>query len=91
MVYRYEPSRAARVAFEIIGDYQGYVQTDGYDGYARPCAQPGIVHVGCWAHVRHAFKAADALGKVSSRLGAASAGVHRQAVPRRVGTVEAPR
>ena len=72
VVYRYEPSRAARVAFQIIGDYQGYVQTDGYDGYTRPCAQPGIVHVGCWAHVRRAFKeAADALGKVSSRAGAA--------------------
>ncbi len=72
VVYRYEPSRAARVAFQIIGDYQGYVQTDRYDGYARPCAQPGIVHVGCWAHVRRAFKeAADALGKVSSRAAAA--------------------
>ena len=72
VVYRYEPSRAARVAAQIIGDYQGYVQTDGYDGYARPCAQPGIVHVGCWAHVRRAFKeAADALGKVSSRAGSA--------------------
>ena len=34
--------------------------------------QSGIVHVGCWAHVRRAFKeAADALGKVSSRAGAA--------------------
>ncbi len=72
VVYRYEPSRAARVALQIIGDYQGYVQTDGYDGYTRPCAQPGVVHVGCWAHVRRAFKeAADALGKVSSRAGAA--------------------
>ena len=60
------------MAAEIIGDYQGYVQTDGYDGYERPCAQSGIVHVGCWAHVRRAFKeAADALGKVSSRAGAA--------------------
>ena len=30
------------------------------------------MHVGCWAHVRRAFKeAADALGKVSSRAGAA--------------------
>ena len=28
VVYRYEPSRAARVAAQIIGDYQGYVQTD---------------------------------------------------------------
>ena len=72
VVYRYEPSRSARVAVEIIGDYQGYVQTDGYEGYARPCAQPGIRHVGCWAHVRRPFKeAAEALGKVSSRAGSA--------------------
>ena len=72
LVYRYEPSRAARVAAEIIGDYQGYVQTDGYQGYVRPCAQPGIQHVGCWAHVRRPFKeAAEALGKVSSRAGSA--------------------
>ena len=76
LVYRYEPSRGAWVAEDIIGDYQGYVQTDGYEAYARPCSRPGIVHVGCWAHVRRAFKdAADALGKVSSRAGTA-----RQAV-----------
>ena len=57
---------------DIIGDYQGYVQTDGYEGYERPCSRPGIVHVGCWAHVRRPFKeAADALGKVSSRVGTA--------------------
>lgn len=72
VIYRYEPSRAARVAADIIGDYQGYVQTDGYEGYLRPCSQPGIRHVGCWAHVRRAFKeAAEALSKVSSRSGAA--------------------
>lgn len=72
LVYRYEPSRAARVAAEIIGDFQGYVQTDGYEGYERACRQPGIRHVGCWAHVRRGFKdASDALGKVSSRPGGA--------------------
>ena len=72
LVYRYEPSRAARVAAEIIGDFQGYVQTDGYEGYERPCRPPGIRHVGCWAHVRRGFKdASEALGKVSSRSGAA--------------------
>ena len=60
------------MAADIIGDYQGYVQTDGYEGYLRPCSQPGIRHVGCWAHVRRAFKeAAEALSKVSSRNGAA--------------------
>ena len=64
------------MAADAIGEYQGYVQTDGYGGYERPCSRPGIVHVGCWAHVRRAFKeAADAQGKVLSRAGTA-----RQAV-----------
>ena len=65
-------SLTAWVPADIIGDYQGYVQTDGYRGYERPCSRPGIVHVGCWAHVRRAFKdAADAQYKVSSRAGTA--------------------
>ena len=72
LVYRYEPSRGGHVAADIIGDYQGYVQTDGYEAYDRPCSGPGVQHVGCWSHVRRPFKeAADALGKVSSRAGAA--------------------
>ena len=72
LVYRYAPSRGAHVAADIIGDYQGYVQTDGYEAYDRPCSGPGIRHLGCWSHVRRPFKeAADALGKVSRRAGAA--------------------
>ena len=47
LLYRYEPSRGGWVATDIIGDYQGYVQTDGYGAYERPCSRPGIVHVGC--------------------------------------------
>jgi len=27
------------------------VQTDGYEGYERPCSRPGVVHVGCMAYV----------------------------------------
>ena len=72
LVYRYEPSRGGHVTAAIIGEYQGYVQTDGYEAYDRPCSQPGIRHLGCWSHVRRPFKeAADALGKVSRRAGAA--------------------
>ena len=72
LVYRYAPSRGAYVAADIIGDYQGYVQTDGYEAYDRPCSGPGIRHLGCWSHVPRPFKeAADALGKVSRRAGAA--------------------
>ncbi|MDE0068394.1 MAG: transposase [Caldilineaceae bacterium] len=72
LVYRYEPSRGAWVLAGIIGHYQGYVQTDGYEGYERPCNCPGVVHVGSLAHLRRAFEeSADALGRVSNRVGTA--------------------
>jgi transposase len=53
--YQYHPSRAGRVAAEYLAGYQGYVQTDGYVGYDFLDAQPGVVHLGCWAHVRRKF------------------------------------
>jgi hypothetical protein len=54
-VYQYHPTRSGQVPKDYLGDYQGYIQTDGYSGYNALAAQPGIVHVGCWAHVRRKF------------------------------------
>jgi hypothetical protein len=31
------------------------LQTDGYEGYTALGAEPGSVHVGCWAHTRRKF------------------------------------
>ena len=33
VLFRYEPSRSGEMALDILGDYQGYVQSDGYSGY----------------------------------------------------------
>jgi transposase len=55
IVYRYSPTRAAVTAEQIVSDYQGYVQTDGYGGYDAVCRREGLVHVGCWAHTRRGF------------------------------------
>jgi transposase len=56
ILYRYEPSRGADVARQIIGDYSGYLQTDGYDAYDVACRdRQDLVHVGCWAHARRKF------------------------------------
>jgi transposase len=35
--------------------YEGYLQTDGYDGYTAIGEKEGIVHVGCWAHAQRKF------------------------------------
>jgi transposase len=69
ILYHYAPSRSAEVAKEILGNYQGYLQTDGYEAYDRACeTAENIVHVGCWAHVRRKFFEAQ---KSSKKAGSA--------------------
>ena len=48
-LYQYHPSRKGQVAKEMLGDFSGYLQTDGYSGYH--CLDR-VTHVGCWAHAR---------------------------------------
>ncbi len=55
LLYQYHPSRSADVAKAFLGDYTGYVQTDGYVGYEFVDDMPGVKHLGCWAHVRRKF------------------------------------
>jgi transposase len=53
--YEYDPSRSAEVPKRLLRGFQGFLQTDGYEGYTALGAEPGIVHVGCWAHARRKF------------------------------------
>jgi len=55
LIYQYHPTRSGEVARDLLNGYQGYIQTDGYSGYDALGAQKGIMHVGCWAHVRRKF------------------------------------
>ena len=55
LIYRYHPTRAGDVAADFINEYRGYIQTDGYAGYDGLDYKPGIIHIGCWAHVRRKF------------------------------------
>jgi transposase len=55
LVYTYDPSRSAEVPKQLLKGFQGYLQTDGYEGYTALGQEPGIVHVGCWAHTRRKF------------------------------------
>ena len=55
LLYQYHPSRSGDVAKAFLGDYAGYVQTDGYVGYEFVDELPGAKHLGCWAHVRRNF------------------------------------
>jgi transposase len=55
LYYAYDPTRSAEVPKRLLRGYQGFLQTDGYEGYTALGAEPGIVHVGCWAHTRRKF------------------------------------
>ena len=51
---QYAPSRSGDVAEELVGDFQGYLQTDGYLGYTALGERETICPVGCLAHIRGA-------------------------------------
>jgi transposase len=55
LIFQYHPTRSGEVARKFLGEYQGYVQTDGYSGYDDFDRHPGIIHVGCWSHGRRNF------------------------------------
>ncbi len=55
VLYEYDPSRSAEVPKRLFEGFQGVLQTDGYEGYGAIGREPGIVHVGCWAHARRKF------------------------------------
>jgi len=67
VLYDYDPSRSAEVPKRLLAGFQGYLQTDGYEGYAAFGQEPGITHVGCWAHARRKFDEALKAQKSSAK------------------------
>jgi transposase len=70
VLFDYRSSRSASVVDELLGDYQGCLQTDDYVGYHKTGLREGISHLGCMAHARRKFieaqkVAPSAKGKVS--------------------------
>ncbi len=71
ILFNYDASRGGQVPKELLADYKGWLQTDGYDGYLAIGAQPDVEHLGCWAHVRRKF--------VEAVTGAGKGGKHSKA------------
>jgi len=55
VLYDYDASRSGEVPRRLLEGFEGFLQTDGYEGYTAVGSQPGIVHVGCWVHARRKF------------------------------------
>ena len=48
-------SRAQKVVVELLHNFKGAVQTDGYDAYSIYEHKKDVLLLGCWAHARRKF------------------------------------
>jgi len=56
MFFHYDKgSRAQKVIIELLHDYKGAVQTDGYSAYSIYENKKGVLLLGCWAHARRKY------------------------------------
>jgi len=67
VLYDYDASRSAEVPKRLLAGFEGFLQTDGYEGYGAIGQEPGITHVGCWAHARRKFDEALKAQKNSAK------------------------
>ncbi len=51
-------SRAQKVVIELLHNYKGAVQTDGYQAYSIYENKKGVLLLSCWAHARRKFNEA---------------------------------
>ncbi len=66
VLFHYHSSRRKEVVSNLLKNYSGYLQTDGYAGYNEVGARPGMFHVGCFAHARRYFMDAKKVHKKKS-------------------------
>lgn len=60
IIYKYTETRAKFNAEEFLKGFEGYLETDGYQGYHN---LPDVKRCCCWAHVRRYFVDAVPKGK----------------------------
>lgn len=54
VIYDYKETRKQEHPQNFLKTFQGYLHTDGYQGYHN--LTPGIIVVGCWAHARRLWE-----------------------------------
>ena len=71
ILYEYQDNRRKENPENFLGDFNGYLQTDGYAGYnsVTKREKDPAVSVGCWAHARRFFcDASKAIKKRNSEV-----------------------
>jgi len=76
VLFDYEPTRSAAVVDKLLGDYQGFLQTDDYKGYHAFGQREGVELLACWAHSRRKFIEAEKVANTpKGKIGKAGMGV----------------
>src|SRR5690606_9491421 len=52
VLFDYSPTRGSAAALPMLGNFKGYLQTDGYAVYEKYGKKKEITHLACWAHAR---------------------------------------
>lgn len=55
VLFDYQPGRGKNAPQEILKDFKGYLQTDGYQAYGQYGKKEDVTHLACWAHARRYF------------------------------------
>ena len=55
VLFDYRETRQAAWPKDMLRDFKGYLQTDGYKGYDWVDKESDIIHLGCMAHARRPF------------------------------------
>ena len=72
VLYEYRPGRGDQYPEAFLNGYEGYLQTDGYQSYT---GLPGVINVGCFAHLRRYFIEAQTAMPKGKRSATADQGV----------------
>jgi transposase len=67
ILFDYQQTRQAQWPKQILRDFKGYLQTDGYKGYDWVDNHPDIIHLGCFAHARRPFAQLVKLAKTTGK------------------------
>jgi transposase len=63
VLFDYSPTHGSIAPLPILGNFKGYLQSDGYVVYDKYARSNNITHLACWAHARREFEKALANDK----------------------------
>ncbi|MGH7393561.1 MAG: IS66 family transposase, partial [Candidatus Rokuibacteriota bacterium] len=59
VLFDYRPGRSRAGPNDLLKNFRGHLQIDGYDGYNDVIKRPEVIAVGCMAHARRYFEHAQ--------------------------------